>query len=106
MTHDDSRKPWLAFLLSILAPGLGHLYAGSFRGGGIALLVSWVATTLAVLSIDARVEVVAGQQRRKNTSRKAPSMSREHIIGIATHLYSSRAPVGGVRRERIGQLVR
>ncbi len=31
------RRPWLAAILSLIQPGLGHLYAGSLRRAAILL---------------------------------------------------------------------
>lgn len=37
------RKPWLAGLLSVVVPGLGHLYAGRPRAAAIAFLIGELA---------------------------------------------------------------
>lgn len=44
MTRD--RNPWLAVLLSVLAPGLGHLYAGSVRQA-----LSWYVGAVALSAL-------------------------------------------------------
>jgi signal peptidase I len=40
------RKPWLAALLSFIAPGLGQLYCGSWKSGAIALIIGSLFTGL------------------------------------------------------------
>jgi signal peptidase I len=41
------RKPWAAGLLSLVLPGLGHLYAGRPRAAGIAFLLGPLAAVIA-----------------------------------------------------------
>ena len=41
----NKRKPWGAFLLSWLAPGLGHLYAGDLWGIFFSLVAVWTTMT-------------------------------------------------------------
>jgi signal peptidase I len=40
------RKPWVAGLLGLALPGLGHLYAGQPRAAGVAFLLSVPAATV------------------------------------------------------------
>ena len=44
------RKQWLAGLLSLVVPGLGHLYAGRPRAGGVAFLLSVVALAVVLIA--------------------------------------------------------
>ena len=41
----NRRKPWIAFLVSWLAPGLGHLYAGDLWGILFSLVAVWITMT-------------------------------------------------------------
>ena len=45
------RKPWLAGLVSLLVPGLGHLYAGRPREAAVAFLVSELAITTVLVPV-------------------------------------------------------
>ena len=44
------RKPWLAGLLSLVLPGLGHLYAGRPRAAGVAFLVNLISATVVLIA--------------------------------------------------------
>jgi signal peptidase I len=64
VVRQGRRRPWLAFLLSLLAPGLGHLYAGSLRYALLALCVAWGVTSvgiaLNVIPLDSPYPIAAG----------------------------------------------
>lgn len=48
--RDRPRRPWVAFALGLVVPGLGHVYAGAPGKGALALLVSlFVLMPLVVL---------------------------------------------------------
>ena len=51
MTSDggDARRPWLAALLSLLLPGLGHVYAGRFTRGVAAFALASLASVVVTL---------------------------------------------------------
>lgn len=40
------KKPWLAFLLSFILPGLGHLYLGLFPKGILLIILALTASLL------------------------------------------------------------
>jgi signal peptidase I len=40
--RDARRKPWIAALLSLLLPGVGHMYSGALERGFIVLCVWWI----------------------------------------------------------------
>jgi TM2 domain-containing membrane protein YozV len=40
------KKPWLAILLSVIYPGLGHLYLGYVKKGIILILLEFVSILL------------------------------------------------------------
>ena len=50
-SHQKSRKPILAFLLSLLAPGLGQIYNGQNMKGAILALIVFGSALLLVSSI-------------------------------------------------------
>ena len=59
------------------------------------------------IEIDAGRYFLLGDNRDNSyDSRHYGTVRREHVVAVATHLYFSRAPGGGVRWERIGLLVR
>jgi signal peptidase I len=49
------RKPWLAGLLSLVVPGLGHLYAGRPRAAAIAFLIGELAAATVLVPLFLRV---------------------------------------------------
>jgi signal peptidase I len=86
------RRPWVAFLLSLLTPGLGHVYNGDLTGGTIryvvviggfsAALAAWAYLVPSVIGL---VVVVAGMLAT--------------VVGIAVtaHRQSRRLPVSTPR---------
>ncbi|HTG69511.1 MAG TPA: DUF6677 family protein [Candidatus Udaeobacter sp.] len=45
------KKPWLAILLSVIYPGLGHLYLGHVKKGVVLLLLEFVSIMMMSLII-------------------------------------------------------
>ena len=42
------KKPWLAFLIAAILPGLGHFYLGKAERGLLIIIAYWVLFTVAV----------------------------------------------------------
>jgi len=49
--NDRRRKPWVAALLSLVLPGVGEMYAGSFERGFIVLCAWWVVCVAAFAAV-------------------------------------------------------
>ncbi|MEC0228868.1 sugar ABC transporter permease [Paenibacillus alba] len=45
------KKPWLAVVLSIIYPGIGHLYLGHVRKGVILIILEFISILLASVII-------------------------------------------------------
>ncbi|MGI1814133.1 sugar ABC transporter permease [Priestia sp. TGN 0903] len=51
------KKTWIAILFSIIFPGLGHLYLGETKKGGILIGLNIVATLLSFILIGVFVSI-------------------------------------------------
>lgn len=51
MEERSSRAAWLAVVLGILLPGLGHVYVRQFRKALVVNFIGWVATSLTALIV-------------------------------------------------------
>lgn len=51
------KKTWIAIVFSIIFPGLGHLYLGEIKKGGILIGLNIVATLLSFIVIGVFISI-------------------------------------------------